>query len=184
MTTMLWKLIAFILSRPRVADWIIRRAMRTPYFHLAGYMERYWLFNGYSSDQSLTPAERRKAKRFPWFPYSIRIHHILRADTARHKHDHPWAARTIVLRGFYVEDRILSHGVDPALGPWSMGAVFHRFPGDTATLKVGEWHDIKYVSPGGVWTFFIVGDFEEDWGFLVNGKKVLHKDYRDEFEDR
>ena len=26
-----------------MVSWLIRRAQRTPYFHLAGYMERWWL---------------------------------------------------------------------------------------------------------------------------------------------
>lgn len=39
--------LAWLLSRPTVADWLIRRAMRTPYIHIDGYMSRWWLFNPY-----------------------------------------------------------------------------------------------------------------------------------------
>ena len=174
-----WRLFAWVVSRRPIADYLIARSQRTPYFHLAGYMERFWLFNGYSSDQSLPPEERRKAKRFPWLPYSIRIHHILREDYARHLHDHPWNARTIILHGTYIESR-LRRGSETLYE--NERVQIKRSRGDTATLKVGEYHSIDMVSIGGVWTMFIVGDFIEDWGFLVEGKKVNHELYEDGLE--
>lgn len=64
-------------------NWLINRAKRTPYFHLQGYMNRYWLF------QSRL--------------VSIRIHQILRSDDGRCMHDHPWWNISIVLRGRYWE---------------------------------------------------------------------------------
>jgi hypothetical protein len=150
------KLIAKLLARPAVANWIIKRAMRTPDEHLPGYMERYWLFNKYDRDT-------RKPK-YPRIPFSIRVHHILREDHGRDHHDHPWNARTIILRGGYIEHR----GVD---------GVFGRIPGDTATLKFGEFHRISYVTLLGVWTIFIMGRYRGRWGFLVDGQKVDYRDY-------
>lgn len=175
-----WSLIAWLVSRQPVADWIIQRAQRTPYFHLKGYMKRWWLFNGYSSDQSLSPEERRKQKRFPWLPISIRVHHILREDLGRYLHDHPWNARTIILRGWYVERRLAAD-----LGSLYEGErhALLRMRGDTATLKFGEYHEIASVSSGGVWTLFICGEYQGDWGFLVNGKKVPHYLFKDGLED-
>jgi hypothetical protein len=57
---------------------------------------------------------------------------------------------------------------------------FLRLPGDTATIKFGEYHSIDYVSKGGVYTMFITWDYRGTWGFLVNGKKVPWREYTNE----
>ena len=171
MNEMLWRLVAKVISRPAIANYLIKRAMKTEYFHLEGYMNRYWLFNRYSEVGSSTVVP----KRFKWLP-SIRIHHILRADDARDLHDHPWNARTIILKGWYNERR---------LDYWSLYSdvwvptmkQFGRSRGDTATINFGEYHSIDEVSEGGVWTLFIAGDYLGTWGFLVDGKKVPHQEY-------
>lgn len=104
MTGLLMHLLARTLARPAVADWLIRRAQRTPYSPIISegelYMERFWLFNPYP-DSGASGADRK-----PWrFPISIRIHHIVLPDQDRHLHDHPWNARTFILRGWYREVR-------------------------------------------------------------------------------
>jgi hypothetical protein len=167
------KLIAEFLARPTVADRLIRRAMHTPYFHIMGedgsiYMERYWLFNPYphGSDGS--------GRRWgDWMP-SIRIHRIMREDRDDHLHDHPWNARTFILRGWYRE-------VKPrrqcGMSNWTPTYAVQREAGDTATLRFGEYHRIDEVSPGGVWTLFITWKKRGTWGFLVNGKKTPWREY-------
>lgn len=158
-----WRLLAFILSRRPIAAYLIRRAQRTPYFHLPAYMERWWLFNAYDSDPSLSAEQRRAAIRFPRLP-SIRIHHILRADDADHLHDHPWAARTIILAGWYVERR-----------QRAQRRVMAR--GATGRIDHGSYHHIEAVSDGGVWTLFLTWDYLGTWGFLVDGQKVPWREY-------
>ena len=167
---MLWKLVAWVVSRKPIADYLIRRAQHTPYFHLDGYMNRWWLFNGYGNDTS-TPDKQRQEKRWSRLP-AIRVHHILREDLARDMHDHPWNARTIVLRGWYDEERLLYSFAD-----WNVDQEFTRRRGDTATLKFGEYHNITRVSEGGVWTLFFTWKYMGTWGFWVNGKKVPWKEY-------
>lgn len=94
-----WALLARFLARRSVSDWLIRRAMRTPYTHIADdsgqivYMEHYWLFNPYPPFSS----GKRTGLR-SWLP-SIRLHKILIRDQDRDLHDHPWNARTVILRG-------------------------------------------------------------------------------------
>lgn len=156
---MIWKLIARIISQPKVADWIIRRAMKTPDEHLNGYMNRYWFFNPY-----LRGTQRHK-RRWEWLPLSIRIHHILRADSALDMHDHPWNARTIILKGFYIElkENQLEGNV--------------RWPGDTSAILFNGYHHISYVRESGVWTFFIMFKYQGVWGFKVNGVKVPYREY-------
>lgn len=152
---MLIELLAKLIARPAVASWLINRAMRTPDDPLEGYLNRYWLFNQYNRE-TRTP-------KYSWIPFSIRVHHILREDYARHQHDHPWNARTLILRGGYIENR--------------GGLMLVRAEGDTATLKFGEYHNIEAVTPGGVWTLFIMGRYRGRWGFLVDGKKVDYRRY-------
>jgi hypothetical protein len=159
---MFWKIIAYICSRPIVAEWLITRSQRTPYTHITSadgndiYMGRWWLFNPYPTGSS---GDRPKWQ----FPISIRIHHIMRPDHDRDLHDHPWNARTIIIRGYYDEQRL--------------NGCFLRKPGDTARLSFGEYHRIFAVSPGGVWTIFITGKYRGTWGFLVDGVKVKWRTY-------
>lgn len=184
MKQLLWQLLAYVVSRPRIADWLIQRAMKTPYTHLEGYMDRFWLFNAYRKEdgQEITP--------IPWLP-SIRIHHIKRRDEDRHHHDHPWDARSIILKNHYVELRLVPalevygkcDGVIVDQGyHWVEGEPHHlvrflRVASDTTTLKFGEYHTITEVPEGGVWTMFITYTYKGTWGFLVNGKKVQWREY-------
>lgn len=144
---MLWHILARIVARPAIAQWLYRRT--TPYFDLHDedgslYMHRRWLFN------PTPPLNDGRGRRWEWLP-SARIHHICRADNGRDPHDHPWDARTIILCGWYRERRD--------------DGVYVRRQGDTARLKAGEFHHIEAVSPGGVWTLFITWRWRKTWGF-------------------
>ncbi|WP_166219767.1 hypothetical protein [Pseudomonas atagonensis] len=170
MINFFWRLIAKLLARPAIADYLIARAKLTPYQHIMSadgtemYMGRWWLFNPYSR-------ETHKPALW-WCPWSLRIHHIMREDADRDLHDHPWNARTIILRGWYTEERRIF---------WLAGGHIdverHRSTGDTARLNHGEYHRIDQVSPGGVITLFITSKWRGDWGFLVNGVKVPWRTY-------
>lgn len=162
----LWQLLAWVVSRPAIADYLIKKSQWTPYFHLPGYMKRWWLFNRYSEVGSMETIERK----FKWLP-SVRIHHILREDRAEHKHDHPWDARTIILKSGYVE--VMEDDSEEFRGP-----------GDTRAIKYGEYHHIRWVAPGGAYTMFITWKYVGTWGFLVDGKKVPWKQYLAEHPDR
>lgn len=170
---MLWSFIARICAIPRVADWLIARAQRTPYAPVMSqdgqtlYMGRWWLFNPY-------PAPGNGRKRWSWLP-SIRVHHICVEGQDRHCHDHPWNARTIILRGGYREQR---PDVEFNIGI-EEGYVYSitRGPGDTARLLYGQFHRISKVSPGGAWILFITWRYRGTWGFLVDGRKVPWREY-------
>ncbi|MEE4332257.1 hypothetical protein V2J70_02050 [Pseudomonas alliivorans] len=192
MINLFWRLLAKLLARPAIAAWLINRARRTPYLHIRSadgqevYMGRWWLFNPYDRETHLG--------RFRWCPWSIRVHHIMRPDADRDLHDHPWNARTVILRGWYREQRLLAAD-DPLLtaaliqtaelrqsfdGPFQATEYIDRRPGDTARLNHGEYHRIDEVSPGGVYTLFITSRWKGDWGFLVNGVKVAWREYTGE----
>lgn len=172
MINLFWKAVAWAISRPRIAEYLIKKAQKTPYFDLPGYMERWWLFNAHDD----TDYASKAPKPHPWLP-SIRIHHILRADMDRYPHDHPWNARTIILKGWYKEERLIEHPCDNRylLTPRS----FCREQGDTATLKFGEYHTITEVDKDGVWTFFIFYEWKGIWGFLVDGVKIPWRQYQE-----
>lgn len=162
MNELFWRIVARIVSRQAIAAWLIRRAQRTPYAHIMSpdgqdcYMGRWWLFNPYTSSGAA------KRKGWGWLP-SVRIHHIMREDRDRHFHNHPWAARTLILRGWYREMRDDgSH--------W-------RFQGSTAKLEVDDFHKIATVPADRVWTLFITWRYRGTWGFWVNGAKVPWRQY-------
>ena len=162
-----WKLLALILCRRPVANWLIQRAQRTPYTPIYSrdgqrlYMDRWWLMNPYGK----TPEGRTAPARRPWLP-SIRVHHICLPDDDLHEHDHPWDARTILLRGWYVEER-RCHGL----------ATRVMQSGMTGAIRAGDYHRIARVSDGGTYTLFITWRYIEDWGFNVDGRKVLWREY-------
>lgn len=164
----IWMVLAQLIAKPMIADWLIRRSKRTPYLHIPSnedpsYMERYWLFNPYNRE---TGEPKRK-----WIPFSIRIHHIKREDREKHLHDHPWNARTIILKGGYRECALVD-------GP-QYPLIIHRmrYPGDTATIGFGKYHRIERVLTGGAITLFISWRYQGVWGFLVDGHKIPWKDY-------
>ena len=154
--------LAKVLAHPVVFDWLETRGYKTPYLHIMSqdgdevYMYRYWLFNPYDAEN--------KSQKYRWLP-NIRLHHIMCPDSDRHLHDHPWDARTFILRGWYLEEKEGSKDLIP------------RKAGTTASLKYGEYHRIHQVSPGGVWTLFITWKYKGTWGFKVGDKKIPYREY-------
>jgi hypothetical protein len=198
-------MIGYLLSRPRIRDWIINRAMRTPDDPIyAGdnsgrvYMARYWLFN------PLTKKDNGEwVRKYPLLPFSIRVHNILLPDADRHLHDHPFNARTWIMRGGYEELR--AEEVDGyrsffdeanVVGEMDIrdqydneqyiGVLYARPPGSTTTLAHEQFHKITrlYDPVNGAWTCFAFGDYVGPWGFLVDGVKMLHREYIAKFKQQ
>lgn len=177
-----YRLIArFIAKRPHLVDALIARARRTPYSTIMSrdgqreYMRRAWLFNAYQ-DQDNQPIERN------WFMRllpSIRIHEIMLKDDDEHLHDHPWNAQTLILRGWYVEQR--ENPEFDAFIPEHPGnrstIVTMREAGDSARVNFGEFHRIIGKAEGPVVTLFITFRYGGVWGFKVNGQKVPWREY-------
>lgn len=169
-----WGFVGFVLSRERIADYLVARAMKAPYTHIYKdgeiYMGRYWLFNPYSKDD-----DGVEVSKHPWIPFNIRIHRIHREDQDEHLHDHPWNARTFILRGGYTELREDYSGflIHSKLKTYEVA----RWAGCTAKLGYGKYHKIKSVWPEGATTLFITGRYLGTWGFMVNGAKVKWRTY-------
>ena len=165
MPEFIWRTLAKFLARPAVSEWLINRAIWTPYDHLVirdgrvcrmphgypislggkWYMRRWWLLR--------------------LGLLQIRIHNILSPDPGRDLHSHPWRFRTFILRGWYKEERA------------AFPRKFTRYAGDTAAMDRDEWHKITNISRGGVWTLFVTIGRPKGWGFCVNGKVVDHNEY-------
>lgn len=171
MNEIIWRFIAKQMARPAVADWIIRRAQRTPYDHLticAGSVRRV---HGHYRLSSLEPTERWYMRRW-WLlrigPLRIRVHHILAADAGRDMHDHPWPFRTFVLRGAYLEQR----------RPGKHVHTRRHHAGQTYRMERGQFHRIDRVSRGGAWTMFMTWGDPKGWGFKrSDGQVIPHQEY-------
>jgi hypothetical protein len=172
---MIMKALAKLFARPTIRDWIIDKAMKTPYYHIMSpdgvelYMARYWLFN------EVKMVKGKGRRKYPFIPFSIRVHRIRVPDVDRDLHDHPWNARTFILSGWYHETRRVERDPIDGYENWAdryTTGQFSRDTGTTATLQYGEYHRITKVSAFECWTMFVMGRFQGDWGFLVNGRKV------------
>lgn len=142
-------------------EWLIRRAKRTPYTHLPGYMNRWWLFRAGHSGRHGQSGE------YPRF--GIRIHEILRSDMDMNPHDHPWAFVTFILKGGYFERRWWPNG--------TTSLKWHP-PGSLIFRRHTDWHMIIVDREEGLpVTMFTTGRWRHVWGFMTSEGKVDFKTY-------
>lgn len=146
-----------------MVEQLIEQAKKNPYFHLEGYMERYWLipFNEENST-------------------NIRIHHILTSDTDRHLHDHPWPSTSIILKGGYWEVMPKDQNQDPALDATDRIRVW-RAPGDVITREANHRHSIELPKGQTSWSMFLMGKYENKWGFYTDEGKVYWREYLNDY---
>lgn len=149
----------------KLADWLIERAMKTPFVHLPGYMNRYWLL----------PYGNRKGA----LDFAARIHQILRSDDARAFHDHPWNYLTIVLRGGYTEVKPVFDKSGLFIGETRKWCG----PGSILWRPAKSWHRLELPTGKDAWTLFITGSWQQKWGFMVEPRyKVRHEEYEHGFK--
>lgn len=162
-------------------DWLIQRAMRTPYYHLVGYMQRFWLVPyaqviqrpgvvGADGTGPVSLLHRPLAWLLQRFDVAMRVHHILRSDEGRDPHDHPWPYLTIILRGGYYERRYTPAG-DLISWEW-------HGPGSILYRPAHSWHLLELPAGRTAWTLFITGRKAQTWGFNVDGVKVPYHRYK------
>lgn len=154
------------------ASTIIARSKATPYFNLDGYMERWWLQRPPGHGSHSDTSEKAKTG------HGSRIHHILRSDQDGAFHDHPWPSKSVVLIGGYMEVMPLHQDQSPALdnNPKHCIHIWRR-PGDVVMRKAEDRH--RLVLPAGetAWSLFLMGSYEQGWGFYTPAGKVPHLDY-------
>lgn len=114
---------------------------------------------------------------------TIRLHRICRPDHDRELHNHPFEYLTFILEGFYSE--YFEH---PRYGAERKYRTL--FSGNHARGEHETFHRISDVSPNGVWTFFMMSENTETWGFktdkgFVNSVRyLLRKGYnKDDIRD-
>lgn len=163
---LLWKCLArlLVMNDGWMAQKLIAHAMKTPHKFIGDYMERWWLL----PENSIVP-------------YTIRVHHFLRADKERDRHNHPWPFRTFIAKGWYDEEAALWRG--PGLPREEINTRVSA--GDTYARSVMDAHRVVKVSDGGVWTIVITGKKRRPWGFYVGAqceKWVDADDYAENYQ--
>lgn len=148
-----------------VVDRIIARAQRTPYFHLTGYMERFWLFR-----DATGPGDVHHKN------VAARVHHILRSDEDRHFHDHPWPTVSIVLRGGYWEVMPARQEQDPSHDAHLWRRVW-RGPGAIVFRRAHHRHRLEIPEGSSAWSLFLMGRYAKAWGFYTPGGFVYWREY-------
>lgn len=180
----------------RIVDRLIARAQRTPYFHLAGYMNRWWLVPYTYAGSAGQPGDgtgwvswrRPIARVLQHLGIAVRVHQILRSDTGRDPHDHPWPYITVILRGGYYESRYDASGTFVSQKWHGAGSVLVRRASDLHKLVLpldrNQWpqnltagQDVA-LRHQPAWTLFITGRYRQRWGFMTPAGKVPHDEYK------
>lgn len=115
-------------------------------------------------------------------PISVRLQHIKRPDGERLPHNHPYAFKSIVLKGWYDEEQTKDW---TKLSPLSEQAVFQRDIVRHGRFKLfriaqKQYHRIISMPESGVWTIIWHPrkPQEYSWGYLnVDGTHIPHADY-------
>ena len=158
-----WRMVGAWACSPRGFKWLCEYAIKTkreykPIYHgRTLYMGRFWVI-------------RRR-----WNLPSVRLHWILKPDNARDLHSHPFHFRTIILRGWYMQE------VPGKYWPSQKNdtRLVKMRPGMQSTCGYGQFHRITQVSKGGCWTLFIMwGGKRKDWGFMTKNGYVPAAEYK------
>ena len=121
------------------------------------YLTRWWL----------SPSTEKRYHERKHRP-ALLLHHIWRPDCDRAPHDHPWWFVSLVLKGWYLENRYNADGY------FTHQVRRRRF--SIGFRRSTDLHDIREVSPN-LWTLVLVGPKCREWGFMTNDGWVHWKDY-------
>jgi len=157
-----WSLVASFAMSDRGFRWLHKRADKSHYTHIL-HMGKLYMWRGWV------------IKRWRNFP-AVRLHRIMGPDLSRDMHSHPFNFRTIILRGWYIQEYPGEHWP----GQKNSINVVKMLPGMQSICKYGDFHRITQVSQGGCWTLFIMwGGKRHDWGFMTKNGFVHARDYKD-----
>jgi hypothetical protein len=136
-----------------------------------------WLFQ--VRDRWLRPQEYRVdgepvARFLKWTLVSTRyfrifFHKFNGPDWAIDPHDHPAAFVSVGLKGSYIEQVYDSGGKVLYERQWR--APWIRF------FPRNHIHRMSWVSPRGAYTLCFVTYWQREWGYLVDGKMIVYRDY-------
>lgn len=102
--------------------------------------------------------KRWRLVQTPWF--SIFLHRMQVPDPGIDLHDHPWAFKSLVLVGGYVE-----RWADTRR-PWSQSKR-HRGRWSLGGIRLDQSHSIDTLDRDPTWTLVITGPTRRRWGFLA-----------------
>lgn len=167
--------------------WWVMMAMRAkghkrPYFHLTGYMRRWWVIGGSYSDSR--PRAERGWRRgvfdflFGWLFFAMRLHKLESSDNDRHMHDHPAWSISIILWGGYYELMPACQDQPPHLDATYFNCRW-RGPGAIVIRRKHCRHQLKLNDGQPSWSLFIRGRTPRNWqwGFYRPEGKVPAKTY-------
>lgn len=98
--------------------------------------------------------------------FSIFIHGIYKEDNDLHLHNHPWNILTIILKGSYIEE--LENNILNKRTFFNFGYRNRK-----------KYHKIKELISKNVLSLaFVFGERNDNWGYLVDNKHVIHTEYR------
>jgi hypothetical protein len=155
---------------------IIRREDGVP------YLVRYFIYRPNWLDK--IGIDSKKAGR-------IYLHHILRSDHDISNHDHPWAYRSLIVKGGYREfttAKTVCDNVDfakPNPQKWDFAnwpkdreSVFADFKAGQYLKRPAEWkHRLEIPEGKTTWTLVFIGAKTRSWGFWPGGKFCPWKKY-------
>jgi hypothetical protein len=115
-------------------------------------------------------------------PICVRLQHIKRPDGERIPHNHPYAFKSIVLKGWYLEEQVMDFC---ELAPGHELMAFEFKPVYHSAFKVFQieqkrYHRVIDMAKGGVWTLIWHPRKvqESAWGYLdVDGQHIPHDEY-------
>jgi hypothetical protein len=113
----------------------------------------------------------------PWF--RVFFHRILRDDSDRHMHDHPFSFVSMILRGGYWEwtpvVKKCTHG--DAFGYVSIPERRWCRPFTILFRRATDLHRIALRDGRPAWTLVIAGSRQRQWGFHTEEGWVAHTEY-------
>lgn len=105
------------------------------------------------------------------FGLSLKLHQILRPDSDRCSHDHPWWMLRIILWGGYFEAFGPDHKITHRK-PWRPWAPWRIYP-----CGAEFRHRILSMPKGSSWSLVLVGGRARDWGFYTHAGWIHWREF-------
>ena len=117
----------------QMQEWARSIMSRAPDFVIGDdYLRRWWI-----------------VPRNPWC--NVYLHQVRKSDDDRALHDHPWANRSLVISGGYIEH--------------TPEGVFTRLAGDVIDRPAEALHRLEVLPRSQAVTLFMTGPKVREWGF-------------------
>jgi hypothetical protein len=134
------------------------------------YLRRWFINPRVPDDKKLTPR--------------IYLHKFYRGDEDPHLHNHPWAYRTLILKGGYWEVsfnpewlKLKAKGLHK-IALQTPQTVRKWYGAGTFMRRGAQWtHQVKLPEGKTAWTIVFTGKREHSWGFITDKGLCNHRYY-------